>query len=143
MEDIYKAYLSQAYQQLIFDDESRKSVVINTQKGLFRYTRVTYGIASSPGILQRVVDNFLQGIREVATYLDDILITGATEEEHLKTSEEVLDRLAKAGLRVQKHKYSFMVPNLGHNTDANGLHPLSDKVTTMEEESKLKEISRS
>ena len=29
---------SQAYQQLLLDEESRKIVVINTQKGLFRFT---------------------------------------------------------------------------------------------------------
>ena len=34
-----KINLSQAYQQLPLDEESQKLVVINTQKGLFKYTR--------------------------------------------------------------------------------------------------------
>ena len=42
--------LSQAYQQLTLDEESRKCVVINTHKGLFKYTRLPYGISSAPGI---------------------------------------------------------------------------------------------
>ncbi len=33
-------------------------------------------------------------------YIDDILITGQMEEEHLKALEEVLKQLEKAGLRV-------------------------------------------
>ena len=77
------------------------------------------------------MDNLLQGILGVVTYLDDILITGATEEEHLKSIEEVLRLLIKAGLRVKKHKCSFMVPRvsyLGDNIDAHGLHPLSVKL---------------
>ena len=42
--------LSQAYQQLTLDEESRKCVVINTHEGLFKYTRLPYGISSAPGI---------------------------------------------------------------------------------------------
>jgi len=45
-----KLDLSQAYQQLCFDKESKKYTVINTHKGLFRYTRLPYGISFAPGI---------------------------------------------------------------------------------------------
>ena len=40
-----KLYLNQVYQQIPLDEESKKFVVINTQKGLFRYTRLLYGIS--------------------------------------------------------------------------------------------------
>ncbi len=71
-----KIDLSNAYQQLLLDEESRKYVVINTSKGLFRYTRLPFGISSAPGIFQRVIESVLRGIPGVAVYLDDILITG-------------------------------------------------------------------
>ena len=45
-----KIDLSQAYQQLPLDEESKQYVVINTHKGLFRYTRLPFGISSAPGI---------------------------------------------------------------------------------------------
>ena len=80
-----KIDLTQAYQQLPLDDESKQYVVINTHKGLFRYTRLPFGISSAPGIFQRVIESVLQGIPGVITYLDNILVSGATEEEHLKT----------------------------------------------------------
>ena len=80
-----KLDLSQAYLQLPLDEQSRKFVVINTHKGLFRYTRLPYGIASAPGIFQRVMENLFQGLPGVAVYLDDILIAGGTELEHLTT----------------------------------------------------------
>ena len=96
-----KLDLSQAYQQLPLDEESKKYVVINTHRGLFQYTRLPFGISSAPGIFQRVIESLLQGIDGVVVYLDDILITGSTEEGHLKALDEVLSRLDRAGLRVK------------------------------------------
>ena len=126
-----KLDLSQAYQQLPLHPDSRKYVVINTHKGLFRYTRLPYGISSAPGIFQKEMDNLLAGIPGVVVYLDDILVTGTTEKEHLRSLEEVLRRLDKSGLRARKSKCLFMAPSvsyLGHKIDAEGLHPLPDKL---------------
>ena len=96
-----KLDLSQTYQQLPLDEESKKYVVINTHRGLFQYTRLPFGISSAPGIFQRIIESLLQGIDGVVVYLDDILITGSTEEGHLKALDEVLSRLDRAGLRVK------------------------------------------
>ena len=71
-----KLDMSQAYLQLPLDEESKDYTTITTQKGLFRYTRLPFGIASSPAIFQRMMDNLLQDLPKVIVYLDDILITG-------------------------------------------------------------------
>ena len=42
-----KLDLSHAYQQLPLDEDSRRYVVINTHRGLFRFTRLPFGISSS------------------------------------------------------------------------------------------------
>ena len=132
-----KLDLSQAYQQLTLDAESRKYVVINTHKGLFRYTQLLYGVSSAPGIFQQVMENLLQRIPGVVVYLDDILLTGATKEEHLQALDDVLKRLETAGLRSKRSKCCFMAPPsvdyLGHRIDSEGLHPLPDKVKAVKE----------
>ena len=67
-----KLDLSQAYLQLKLEEESRKYVVVNTHKGLFRYTRLPYGISSAPGIFQKAMEQLLLGIPHVTVYIDDI-----------------------------------------------------------------------
>ena len=99
--------MSQAYQQLLLDKSSKMLVVINTPKGLFQYNRLPFGIASAPGIFQRVMDSLLQGISGVIVYLDDILVTGPSDREHLESLKEMFTRLEKAGLRLNKKKCQF------------------------------------
>ena len=90
--------LAQACNQIMLDDESKSLTTINTHKGLYQWTRLPYGVASSPAIFQGIMDKILQGLHQVVWYLDDILITGETEEQHLANVEEVLSRLEKYGL---------------------------------------------
>ena len=75
---------------MLLDEESSKLIVINTHQGLYRYTRLPFGVASAPAVFQRAMDSILQGMSHVICYIDDILITGATISEHDNNLEEVL-----------------------------------------------------
>ena len=60
----------------------------------------------------------LQGIPGVCVYLDDILVSGATDSEHRQHLDRVLEILSSRGLRLCEDKCSFrktMVQYLGHN----------------------------
>ena len=126
-----KLDLSQAYQQLILEEESQKYVTINTHKGLYQYTRLPYGVASAPAIFQRVMDSILQGIPHVICYIDDILVTGSDDEDHLSNLSQVLQRLHQHGVRMKKAKCEFLkssVEYLGHCIDTEGLHTTNSKL---------------
>ena len=56
-----KLDLSQAYLQLMLDDQSQSLVVINTHKGLYKFTRLPFGVASAPAMFQKLMDTILQG----------------------------------------------------------------------------------
>lgn len=131
-----KLDMSHAYQQVVLDEGSKEYVTINTHKGLFRYNRLPFGVSSAPAIFQRTMEGLLQGIPNVAIYLDDILVTGSTEKEHLQSLTTVLSRLEAAGLRLKRSKCTFLekeVVFLGHKIDATGLHPVQDKVRAIQQ----------
>ena len=85
-----KLDLLHAYQQIRLEEESKLLLTIKTHKGLFKYNRLPFGVSSAPSIFQRIIEGVLQGIPNVVAYIDDILITGRTEEEHLRTLDLVL-----------------------------------------------------
>ena len=126
-----KLDLSHAYQQIQLDPDSRKYVTINTHRGLFTYNRLPFGVASAPSIFQRVMESVLQGIDGVCVYIDDILVTGRTEEEHLDHLQEVLSRLKEAGMRLKREKCEYLLPAveyLGHTISKDGLCTSDAKV---------------
>ena len=59
-----KLDLAHAYNQIPLDEESKKLVVINTQKGLYKYNHLPFGIASAPALFQRTIEGILQRISQ-------------------------------------------------------------------------------
>lgn len=104
-----KLDLAHAYQQIPLDEESKDLTAINTEKGLFCYNRLPFGISAAPAIFQRTMEGILQGLPQVCVYMDDILVTGATEAEHLKNLEAVLTRVEEAGFKLKKEKCAFLL----------------------------------
>ena len=78
-----KMDLAHAYMQVPLEDESKSLTTINTHKGLYQYNRLPFGISSAPAIFQRTMEKILRDIPQVFVYIDDILLTGGTEREHL------------------------------------------------------------
>lgn len=72
-----KINLTSAYQQLWLEDESRELTTINAQGGLYKVTRLPFGVASTPTLFQKVMDTILQGLPKVICYIDDILVQEA------------------------------------------------------------------
>ena len=107
-----KLDLAHAYQQIPLEESSKQYVTINTHKGLYQYNRLPFGVAAAPSIFQRTLENLLQGIPHVSIYLDDILVTGTSEAEHLDTLDQVLNRLETAGLRLKQGKCAFMLESV-------------------------------
>ena len=57
-----KLDLSNVYQQLELDDDSRELTTINTTKGPYQFTRCPYGISTAPSFFQRTMDGLVADI---------------------------------------------------------------------------------
>ena len=130
-----KLDLKQAYQQMPLDETSKDLVTINTHQGLYRFTQLPFRVASAPALFQRAMDSILQGIPRVICYIDDILISGSSEENHLSNLEEVLKQLQHHGVKLRAAKCAFLqdsVEFLGHTIDNKGLHTSTRKVEAVQ-----------
>ena len=127
---------SNAYLQLPLHDESKQYITVNTHRGLFQYNRLLFGVSSAPAIFQHYMETLMQGLRNVSGYIDNILVTGASLEEHLESLSKVLERLQVAGLRLNRAKCFFLrrsITYLGHVIDKDGLHPTQEEVCAIKE----------
>ena len=80
------------------------------------------------------MDEVLQGIPGVQCILDDMIITGKTDTEHLEHLEAVLQRLDQYGLRVNSEKCEFFKDQInfcGHIIDRDGVHKTPEKVNAI------------
>ena len=135
-----KLDLSHAYQQVLLSKGSRQYVTVNTHKGLYQYNRLPFGIASAPAIFQQTMEKLLHGIAGVTVYIDDILVTGKTDEEHLRNLNLVLERLHEYGLRLKRGKCSFLQPSVRYLIDKDGLHATPEKVKAILQKPVLRNV---
>ena len=86
------------------EEESQEYLTINTHQVFYRYNRLVFGITSAPAIWQRSMDQILEEVEGTSYILDDMIITGKDDKEHLENLEEVLKRLQADGLRANREK---------------------------------------
>lgn len=76
------------------------------------------------------MESLLGDIPSTVVYIDDILVTGKDEQDHLKNLDAVLTRLKEEGLTLKKQKCQFLLEKLdylGHTISETGLQPAEDK----------------
>ena len=135
-EKFSKLDLSSAYQQELLDEESKQYVTINTHLGLFRYTRLPFGVAASPAIFQQTMDSIMSGLNGVGGILDVLIVMGSNDEEHFRNLESTLKRLHSMGVKLKQSKCVFMKPSVEYFAfvvDRHGIHPSPCKVKAIQE----------
>ena len=85
----------------------------------------------SPTLFQKTMKNLLQGLKHVhvCVYLDDILVPGTSERNHLDNLAELLKRLDNAGMRLSVSSCSQLWNTyIGHKISDKGLQPMEGKI---------------
>ena len=101
-EKFSKIDLKCTYQQMLLGEKSQELCSINSHKGLFRYTRLPFGVSSNPAIWQRFMEQVLSGMTSTCVMLDDVLITGQNDNKHMQHLEEVFQRFQNYSLHLKK-----------------------------------------
>jgi len=77
--------------------------VFITPERSFEPTVIFFGLTNSPAMFQTMIKKILQNLintREVASFIDNIIVETEEEEGHDKVIEEVVRRLAENNLYV-------------------------------------------
>lgn len=85
-----KLDIREAFHQIELDDDSRDVTTFITNKGLFRFKRLPFGLVTAPEIFQRIMEEILSGCEGTYWYLDDVMVEGETKEIHDKNLKKVL-----------------------------------------------------
>ena len=119
-----KIDLADAYHQIKLAPTSQKRLALSTHRGVLLQQRLPFGIKSAPGYFQEIMEKLTRDLPGVAVYLDDLLVSGRTADEHLSNLRGLLQRLSENGLRCRKGKCVFAqarVEYLGHTLSADGV----------------------
>ncbi len=125
-----------AYHQVTLHEDSQNITAFITHDGLFRFKRVPYGLATAPSCFQRMMSEILKGQSGAHCYLDDIMVAGATLKEHDENLQAVLQRIDKAGLKLNMAKCHFRKAELsekGLQPDASHISAVSDAPPPVDE----------
>ena len=119
------------YWQIPLDPASQRLTTFNTPLGRYCYTRMPFGITSAQEIFQKRMVQHFWDLPGVETYIDDILVWGATKEEHNQRLKAVLQRCNDIHMMLNEGKCRFgssKVVYLGHIICAEGISPDREKV---------------
>lgn len=114
-----------AFYHLELSEDSRELTTFLTEGGMYRFTRLLFGVNCAPEAFQREMARIFKGVRNIIIYIDDILIFAISLEELRKTTSEVLRIIKANNLTLNKDKCEFekeRIKFLGHDLDKDGFH---------------------
>ena len=136
--------LKWGFHQILLREDSRHTTSFVTHRGLYRYKRLMFGVASALEKYQQIVRDVLRGCPGVANIADNLIILGKGVEEDDGCLSAVLDRLSEVGLTVSREKCEFQLSKLtffGHELTSDGVNPSEEKVAAIRDVTPPKDAS--
>ncbi|XP_068225001.1 uncharacterized protein, partial [Palaemon carinicauda] len=123
--------LAKAYYQVPMEESCRKYTAFSTNRGLFQFKRMPFGLSTACSTYNRLMRQVLKNLDHVSFYFDNIFVHYSSWPEHLVALEKVFARLRSWNLTCGPSKCRFgyeVIHYLGYQIGRNSLQPLPDKV---------------
>ncbi len=104
---VLKLDANSGFWQIPLSEQSRLLTTFVTPSGRYCFNKLPFGISSVPELFQKWMNHILEGLKGVLCLIDDVLIFGATKEEHNATLLAALKRLQNAGVTLNSAKCEF------------------------------------
>nr|CAH7764304.1 unnamed protein product [Callosobruchus chinensis] len=127
--------IKNAFHQIEISEPSRYITTFITNKGLFRYKRLMFGITCAPEIFQKILERILQSCEGTVNFIDDILVYGKNLEEHDCNLDRTLEVLKENNILLNNTKCIFKISKiefLGHELSAQGIKPLESHIKVIQ-----------
>jgi len=109
---------------LLLDEETSKLLAWSTQKGIYLVKSLPHGTKPACAVFQKIIEKMLLGLKGTMNFLDDVIVTGATDKEHTNNLENALVKLREAWFKINLKKCEFFkkeICYLGHIINEHGL----------------------
>ena len=123
------------YWNVRLDEQSSFLTTFNSPYGRYRFKRMPFGLKMSQDIFQARIDQLVEGLAGVVAIADDIVIFGATQEEHDENLRRLLARCREHGLKLNPDKSQISQPEVkfyGIICSAEGVRPDPRKVSALQ-----------
>lgn len=143
-----KADMSTGFWHVQLTRESSLLTTFQTCFGRYCWLRLPFGTSVSSEIFAKKLAEALDRLPGVICIADDVVIHGATEEEHDNRLENFLLRCRQKGIKLNKDKLELKMREItfmGHRIGASGLMPDPEKVkaiTEMKAPKNIEELRR-
>jgi len=71
-----------------------------------------FGIAAAPAIFQQIMDKLLKNLSQTGGILNDIIVTGEDDTQHVSSLRKTLEKLGRCGGKLKKSKCAIMQPKM-------------------------------
>jgi len=101
--------LQSAYHQVPLLEQDRPYTAFEAMGRLYQYKRLPYRVTNGSAVFQKVIDEFIQRnkLKNVYAYLDDLIVTGSTREEHDQNLKAVLNAAKCEQLTFNEEKWKL------------------------------------
>ena len=101
--------------------------------GFYKFTRIPFRLCNGPVMFQHLIQNTLGelNLTYCIIYLDDVIVYGHMEEEHLEHLRIILECFQEFNLKLKPSKCSFFLSEivyLAHHVLKEGIRPSYENI---------------